>query len=157
MCGYSIYSDYDVIQKRSIVGLEMKRLVLDCEHGKHYIPQEILKRYGIGREIKKYDKLFIYGREDRDIDGVEYVKAPVFEFHKKFDRVLYINSNRGFDCSLRILVECVYMGKGIEIYDRKGLENLKDGGYWRVRDIESGIDRLIMKSGDEILKILDEI
>lgn len=80
---YSIYSDYDVIQKRSIVGFGMRRLVLDCEHGKHYIPQEILKRYGIVKGMKKYYwSVFMFENGSGVIDEWESI---YMDMYNRFD------------------------------------------------------------------------
>lgn len=89
--------------------------------------------------------------EYENIDGVKQVQAPVPDFFEKFDTYIYTPVQRRFDCSPRLLTECFFYGKRIMV----DLPYVDVGLQTRYGDCVSGIERLNLKSGDEILNLIN--
>jgi len=50
-------------------------------------------------------------------DRIEFVVPPMKSFHSKFDTMIYLPVGRKFDCSSRLIPECIYLGKKIIYHD----------------------------------------
>lgn len=135
-------------------------LSLYCDHKCYDVDflTQVLEKY-------PYDRFFLYTKSGADY-GIDYYgqlssdrvtveQAPVKDFMTKFNKFLYLPSVRGFDPSPRIVAECRHYGKELIIYDEKRLNEIKDGGYYRILDC-SNIDKITLDEKDEIIKIYEE-
>jgi len=135
-------------------------LSLYCDH-KCYNVDFILK---IIEEFKDQE-FFIYTKSFGKFDikyysliknkRVTLEQAPISNFMEKFNRFLYLPSVRGFDPSPRLLAECKYYNKDIIIYGEERIKTIKDGGYYRLLDINK-LEEVDLNKGDQIIGIYEE-
>lgn len=135
-------------------------LSLYCDHKCYNINylQEILEKY-------PDDKFFLYTKRQGNYDihyysqlrsdRVTVEQAPIKDFMTKFNKFLYLPSNRGFDPSPRMIAECKYYGKELLIYDKEILDSNKDGGHYRVLDCDN-IESITLDKKDEVIKIYEQ-
>lgn len=101
------------------------------------------------------DTLYVSG-DKMDVPGI--LVAPVPNLFQKFSKFLYTKTSRQFDCSPRLITECIFYDKEI-IWDfdfnEYAQENTGDTGlYWRWFDIQNNFWSLELTQEDDILKYL---
>lgn len=89
--------------------------------------------------------------EYENIDGIIQVQAPVPDFFEKFDTYIYTPVRRRFDCSPRLLTECFFYGKKVNV----DLPYIDIGLKTRYSDCTAGLERLNLDDGDPILDLLE--
>lgn len=158
-----VYTDYDIPYKRRLYLSKHKcytsypnAICLNFYTPHKRWPVDILQDI-----MNKYNKnIFIYTTPelvnyyDVDKSKITVKQAPIFDFHSHFDSIVYLNSNRQFDSSPRLIVECLYMNKQVYIYDKESLISQNDGGYFRYLDCKNNFDSLIFNTCDPILDIV---
>ncbi len=91
-----------------------------------------------------------------DLDMVELVVPPVHEFMGLFREFIYIPYRDGTDATPRLIPECAYYNKPVQLYN-KGFEDVKSGGYWRWKDtMEDDWMKLWLKEDDEIMEHIEK-
>ena len=86
------------------------------------------------------------------IDGVEQVLAPVQDFFEKFDTYIYTAVERHFDCSPRLVTECLFYKKEVLL----NVNYVDIGLQTRWKDATRDIKSLELKEDDEILSIIKQ-
>lgn len=88
-----------------------------------------------------------------DDDRVEFVVPPVKDLFNKFDTLIYIPISRQFDCSPRLITECVFYNKKICFYETgKSYQENDRGLYWRWKDCQNDFPDLILTEKDELFE-----
>lgn len=85
-----------------------------------------------------------------------FMEMPVRDLFTRFETYIYTPIKRKFDCSPRLIAECLFYGKKVEYFNIDYLEEDK-GLYWRKFDIENNFAKIHLNEDDEILKILRQI
>ena len=96
-----------------------------------------------------FDRYIAISNADLAIEGVEVLRAPVYNIWNLFDSYIYTSTAKKFDCSPRFIVECAHYGKDviydIDYYDRALEVRKKDG-----------LNGTSLTKDDAFLKLLDE-
>lgn len=91
-----------------------------------------------------------------DLDMVDLVIPPFDDFMGMFNTFIYVPYRDGSDATPRLIPECVYYNKQVELYN-KGFEHIKSGGYWRYQDtMNDDWLKLWLKEDDEIMGYIDK-
>lgn len=89
-----------------------------------------------------------------DLQLVHLIIPPVNNFMHLFQKFIYLPYTDGTDATPRLIPECVYYGKEVEVYNGFGT---KSGGYWRYMDtFEDDWLKLWLKEDDEIIGHIDK-
>jgi len=114
----------------------------------------------IGELSEEYGELIVITNNEnkpkKEMAGVEFKVPPIDDFFEEFDQYIYTRVERKFDCSPRLIAECMYMGKDV-IY--KNIDYLDEdlGLYYRKQDLENGIESIDLNKNDTIFNILKTI
>jgi hypothetical protein len=85
-------------------------------------------------------------------NSVQIEKAPIDNLFERFDTYIYTPVDK-IDCSPRFIVECAVFGKHV-IYE---VEQLDAGVAARQRDLELGVDTLLLKDSDFFIEYVRSI
>ena len=103
-----------------------------------------------GHKNEKYYSYF------KDLDMVDLIIPPFKSFMDMFHTFIYVPYKDGSDATPRLIPECVYYNKNVEIYN-KGFEDIKSGGYYRYQDtMNDDWLKLWLKEDDELMEIIDK-
>jgi len=91
-------------------------------------------------------------KEYENIDDVEQVLAPVPDFFEKFDTYIYTPVERHFDCSPRLVTECLFYKKDVLL----NINYVDDGLQTRWKDATEDISKLELKENDPIIDIIKQ-
>lgn len=118
------------------------------------ITREIIEQY---HKLSGCDKTLLVVpykiKEYDNIPNIEQVVAPLDNFFEQFDTYIYTPVKRQFDCSPRLVSECIYYGKNVYLnldYEDLGLET-------RYNDAITDINKIILKNDDDILKYISKL
>ena len=118
------------------------------------ITREIIEQYHKLSRCEKTLLVVPYKISEYDnIPNIEQVIAPLDNFFEKFDTYIYTPVKRKFDCSPRLVSECIFYGKNVYLnldYEDPGLEN-------RYNDAITDINKITLQDSDDILKYIAEL
>jgi hypothetical protein len=108
-------------------------------------------------EYLKYGKILaIVNKIQEPLDGIQFKIVPIQNLFEQFDTYIYTPIERKWDCSPRLLTECVWYQKKI-IFHNIDYWHIDHGLYWRWQDIQNDFDSLCLRVDDEIINILKGI
>lgn len=106
-----------------------------------------------------FDKYLFVTNIDYDIKHkqVEVIKPPVLNLFEEFSTYIYTPTQKGFDCSSRLVAECKHYNKNV-IYHNITDEYLsKDLGLkYRRIDTEQDMSRVSLTHNDYMIELLNE-
>lgn len=117
---------------------KVTREVIDEYHKKSGCDKTILL---VPFKIKEYDS----------INNVIQIQAPLSDFFEKFDTYIYTPVQRKFDCSPRLITECIFYKKRIFL----DLDYVDIGLQTRYNDAVTNLDSLNLNNDVDILRIID--
>jgi len=173
--------DYNTIQKKNVFLLQDERVYskkdYDGIQNINYIKKIYFKRYRklqeptqdktlvyvtsnlrkIPDNIIEDDYLIITG-DKQDTKG--YLKSPVPNLFQKFSTYLYTETTVQFDCSSRLLAECIFYNKKIKynfnFQDYCSSDSGDTGLYFRHLDVHYNFQSINLDKDDAIIKILEK-
>jgi len=90
-----------------------------------------------------------------DIKDKTYLKAPVANLFSKFNKYLYTETTRKFDCSSRLVPECYFYNKEILFnFNKEEYFKIDKGLKYRYEDTVNNFSNLDLKNGDTICNII---
>lgn len=124
----------------------------DCRNIKSEYLQNVLKTYSYFNKIyvSVLDKSIF---ENINSEKIIFLEQPIKDFHSLFDTMIYLPVKRKFDCSSRLIPECIYYGKKVIYHDI----NYEDSGLSvRRSDSDRDISELQLTSDDILFKEVGE-
>lgn len=130
-------------------------LATDCrELPKDYIEKTL-------EQFPQFSKIYVSVLDKEpykhlETERIKFLEPPIENFHGIFDTMIYLPVGRKFDCSSRLIPECVYYGKEVIFHDidyqDKGLEVRTEDAF-NVEDLQlDRYDKLFKTVGRQCLK-----
>lgn len=134
--------------KRIPQNVGMMYVTYACRKVTPYVIEQCHLRSGCSRSLL----VVPYKLDEYDgIDDVEQVVAPVPNFFEKFDTYIYTPVERHFDCSPRLVTECFFYGKDVQL----DVDYVDIGLQTRYNDAVSNLQGLQLNGHDFILDAID--
>ena len=116
------------------------------------ITPDVIKQYHEMSGCSRSLLVVPYKLEEYDcIDDVDQVLAPLDNFFEQFDIYIYTPVERKFDCSPRLVTECIFYNKEVLI----NLNYVDIGLQTRYNDAKNNIRSLQLDDNDEIREIIN--
>lgn len=152
------FKSYDYVKKlpfqyykkinRENQNVGMMYVTYACRKVTPYVIEQYHMKSGCSRSLL----VVPYKLDEYDgIDDVEQVLAPVENFFEKFDTYIYTPVERHFDCSPRLVTECIFYGKHVII----DLDYVDVGLQTRYNDAMNQLDALCLRGHDSIIDIIN--
>lgn len=113
-----------------------------------------------GRDSRKY--LIVTNDVNRynilNTSNVTVKSTPVNNIFEHFNTYVYTPTLKRWDGSPRFPAECMYFNRRVEFCGVDDQYMSEDRGlYYRMQDIQEGVDKITLSKDDDILSILNEI
>ena len=121
-----------------------------CRKVTRYVIEDYHNRSGCNKTIL----VVPYKLEEyEDIPNVTQMVAPIDNFFEQFDTYIYTPVKRQFDCSPRLVTECMFYGKRVML----DLDYTDPGLSIRVKDMKENPEQLRLAENDQIFKIIEDV
>lgn len=179
-------SDLTFQNMDNVISFQDNRIYSDCVRARHYVKKILFDKYKkIGPSVENVNMVYtkgvgprmmdesIYGRLEQQYEGdfivltatpietllsdrFSFPTMPVENLFEKFSTYIYTPVGKKFDCSPRFTAECKWYGKEV-IYHEIDYWDVDTGLFWRKHDIDHDFDSIILRDGDDIVKLVQDV